>query len=311
MPQDTALHNQDVVEATAFSLVDGDLADRLRRLELFSRFRVEGVLNGPNKSPYRGFSTDFLQHRQYYPGDNLKHLDWRVYGRSGRLMVRQYEEFTNARLRVILDASGSMQHQGDAMRRWEFAVRAAAILLYVGFLHRDSLSLSTFFTHRRNHVPCAGGKGQLLRCYRQLLAEEASGETDFEEGLNAALAGSRHRGLTVVLSDFMAAPDAIAKRLARLRFQGSDVIAMQIVDPSETDLDFNTRVRFHDLEGPEVLVVDPQLMRRAYREAFAEHTLALKSACERYGFQHVQLMVQDQFDVPILEYLRWRMETLQ
>lgn len=300
--------NAGAEENNAFSLVDGDLADRLRRLELFSRLRVEGTLHGPNKSPFRGFSTDFLQHRQYFPGDNLKYLDWRVYGRSERLVVRQYEEVTNAPIRIVLDSSGSMQHRGESMSKWDFALRSAAVLLYVAFFHRDAFSLTTFRTDRRVALPMGSGKSHLLRCFRSLLEEGAEGGTDFDDGMGRALASTRRRGLTVVLSDFMDDPDAIAKRLSHLRFQKSDVIAMQIIDPSERDLDFNSITRFHDLEKAEVLAVDPQLIRKVYREAFAAHTLALKEACQRYGFQHVALEVEDSYEVPVLEYLRWRTE---
>jgi len=294
--------------AAAFSLVDGALADRLRQLELFSRLRVEGTLHGPNKSPFRGFSTDFLQHRQYFPGDNLKYLDWRVYGRSERLMVRQYEEVTNAPVRVVLDCSGSMLHQGESMSKWEFALRGAAILIYVAFLHRDAYCLTTFGDDRRLTVPLGSGRGHMLRCFQALLEQTAEGQTDFDQGMGRALGTHTRRGLTVVLSDFMDDPLSIAKRLSHLRFQNSDIIAMQVIEPTEKDLDFNSITRFHDLESGGIQIVDPQLIRRAYRETFAAHTLALKDACQRYGIQHVALEVEDRFEVPILEYLRWRME---
>ena len=292
-------------------LLGGDLADQLRRIELFSRFQVEGLLNGHNRSPLIGFSTDFRQHRQYFPGDNLKHLDWRVYGRSGRLVVRQYEENTNARISVVIDVSGSMNHAGDALSKWDFALRTAAILLHVAFLHRDAFALTGFGEARERHVSFGSGKTHLLRCFRTLLGDGAGGGTDFDKGLDGAIAPIRKRGLTVVLSDFMDAPEAIAKKLARLRFQGSDVIALQVIEPSERDLDFNTITRFHDLESPEVLAVDPQLIRRKYRQAFDEHILALKDACRRHGFEHRELVVQDDYAVPVLEYLRWRMERFQ
>ncbi|MDA1142110.1 MAG: DUF58 domain-containing protein [Planctomycetota bacterium] len=292
-------------------LVGGNLADQLRQIELFSRFQVEGIMNGVNRSPLIGFSTDFRQHRQYFPGDNLKHLDWRIYGRSGRLMIRQYEENTNARISVVIDVSGSMNHAGEGMTKWDFAMRTAAVLLHVAFLHRDAFSLTGFGTSRERHVSFGSGKTHLLRCFRSLLADGAEGETDFDSGLGGAIGPIRKKGLTVVLSDFMDSPEVIANKLARLRFQGSDVIALQVIEPSERDLDFNAITRFHDLESADVLAVDPQLIRRKYREAFDEHIIALKEACRRHGFEHIELMVQDDFAVPVLEYLRWRMERFQ
>jgi uncharacterized protein (DUF58 family) len=294
--------------AGPFTLIGGELADRIRQLELFSRFRVEGTLHGPNKSPFKGFTADFLQHRQYFPGDNLKYLDWRVYGKTDKLFIREYEELTNARLSVILDLSGSMGHQSGAYSKHGFAIRAAAILLYLAQLHRDSFGVSFFREGAESRVPFGSGRTHLMRAYQALLEAGAEGGTDFEQGLRETTGPLRRRGLTVVLSDFMGDPEAIGKRLAHLRLRGSDVIAMQVFDPQERELDFNTITRFHDPEGPEILVVDPQLVRRQYAEAFEAHQVALKEACRRRGFEHVALPVADEFHVPVLEYIHWRLE---
>ena len=292
----------------SFSLLEGSLADRIRQLEIFSRFRVEGILHGLDKSPFKGVTSDFLQHRQYFPGDNLKYLDWRVYGKSERLVIREYEELTNVRVSVILDISGSMNYRGSSMTKHEFAIRSIAILLYLAMIHQDSFSVTTFRTGCVDRVPFGGGKIHLLRAFHHLLSTAPAEGTDFVRGLGGATAGSRRRGLTIVLSDFMDDPEIIMKVLARVRYQGSDVISMQVYDPSERELDFNSITRFHDPEGPEVLVVDPQLIQRQYRVAFDEHIVNLRTACQRHGFEHVALPVCDQYDVPVLEYIRHRME---
>ena len=159
-----------------------------------------------------------------------------------------------------------------------------------------------------SHVPFGSGKTHLMRAFRLLLAAAPAEGTDFARGLGNATAPIRRKGLTVVLSDFMDDPETIIKRLARLRFQGSDVIAMQVYDPAEREFDFNTITRFHDPESAEVLVVDPQLIQRQYREAFDAHLLGMKDACRRHGFEHVALPVCDQYDVPVLEYIHRRME---
>lgn len=291
-----------------FSLLEGDLVDRIRQLELFSRLRVEGTLSGLDKSPFKGFTSDFLQHRQYYAGDPLKYLDWRVFGKTERLMIREYEELTNARIAVVLDLSGSMGYAAASMTKHEFAIRTAAILLYLALIHRDGFSLTTFRTDSVDRVPFGSGKPHLMRAFRVLLEAAPAGGTDFDHGLGNATAGIRRRGLTVVLSDFMDHPELIVKRLARLRHQGGDVIAMQIYDPSERELDFNTITRFHDPEGEDILVVDPQLVQRQYRQAFDAHLVNLKAACLRHGFDHVALPVGDQYEVPVLEYIHHRME---
>jgi uncharacterized protein (DUF58 family) len=294
--------------ADAFSLLDGELLDRIRRLELFSRFRVEGVLNGLNRSPFKGFSTDFVQHRQYHPGDHLKYLDWRLLAKTEKLYIRQFEEHTNARISVILDVSGSMGTRDQSMTKYEFAQRTAAILFFLALTHRDSFSFSSFRTSLVGHVPFGSGAGHLHRTLAALLENKPADGTDFTTGLDRSTDHIRRRGLTVVLSDFMDDPEIFVKRLSRLRFKGSDVVAMQVYDPSEREFDFTTVTRFHDPEGPEVLVVDPTLIRRQYQEAFDAHIVRIKAACRHHGFEHVALPVGDDYHVPILEFIHWRME---
>ena len=292
----------------AFSLLDGELLDRIRRLELFSRFRVEGVLNGLNKSPFKGFSTDFVQHRQYHPGDHLKYLDWRLLGKTEKLFIRQFEEHTNARISVILDVSGSMGFKSESLTKFEFAVRTAAILFFLALVHRDSFSFSSFRTARVDHVPFGTGAGHLHRTLAALLEHPPEGGTDFASGLDGTTAHIRRRGLTVVLSDFMDDPDIFVKRLSHLRFKGSDVIVMQVYDLAERELDFTTVTRFHDPESEEILVVDAPLIRKQYRQAFDDHIVSIKAACRHHGFEHVALPVGDDYEVPILEFMHWRME---
>lgn len=294
--------------AEAFSLLDGDLLDRIRRLELFSRFRVEGVLNGLNRSPFKGYSTDFVQHRQYHPGDHLRYLDWRLLAKTEKLFIRQFEEHTNARLSVILDVSGSMGFRGESMSKHEYAVRTAAILFFLAMVHRDSFSFSSFRTSLVAQVPFGSGQGHLRRTLAALLENRPAEGTDFKNGLDTAMAHIRRRGLTVVLSDFMDHPDSFVKRLSHLRFRGGDVVAMQIFDPAEREFDFTTVTRFHDPEGPEVLVVDPTLIRQHYRQAFDAHIVAIKEACRQHGFEHVALPVGDDYLVPIQEFIHRRME---
>ena len=187
-------------------------------------------------------------------------------------------------------------------------MRTAAILFFLAFVHRDSFSFSAFRTSLVNQVPFGSGQGHLHRTLAALVEDKPEGGTDFQSGLDSSTAHIRRRGLTVVLSDFMDDPAAIVKRLSHLRFKGSDVIAMQIHDPSERELDFTTVTRFHDPEGPEILVVDPQLIQKQYRQAFDNHVVNIKAACRHHGFEHVALPVCDDYHVPLLEFIHWRME---
>ena len=289
-------------------LVGGDIIERIRKLELFSRFRVEGFLNGTNKSPFKGFTTDFLHHRQYFPGDNLKYLDWRVYGKTERLFIREYEELTNTRISVVLDVSNSMRYSEASFSKHEFAIRCAALIFYLALLHQDSFSLTAFDTGRTLHIPFAGSKRHLQRLLQALGECAPAGLTDFVNGINEATAPFRRKGLTVVLSDFMDDADKIVRTISRLRFQGSDVIALHIFDPSERELDFTSITRFHDMEDEEILVVDPQLIQEQYRKEFDAHQAEMREACQNHGFDHVLLPVSDDYDVVLMTYILRRME---
>jgi len=291
----------------AFQLLPAAVADRLRELEIFSRFRVEGFLHALNKSPYKGFSSDFLQHRQYFQGDNLKFLNWRVYAKSERLYIKEFEEETNTRISILLDVSNSMSHRGDAQfSKLDFAVRCAAMLARLASLQRDSFSLTTFNTTRATHLPFASGQTQLHRVLTALAETSPQGSTDFVKALASATAPIRHKGLTVVLSDFMDDPLQIVPMLARLRFRGSDVIAMQVFDPAERAMEFSSVMRFHDPESAEVITVDPTLIQREYQREFDAHQEAMKTACRRSGFDHVILPVADDFESALTTYLRRR-----
>lgn len=290
------------------SLLTAEVAGRICNLELFSRFRVQGFLNGNNPATSKGFSTEFLQHRQYFRGDNLKYLDWRVYGKTERLYIREYEEVTNTRLSVLLDVSNSMSYRADALSKHEFAVRCAAALCYLAFVQKDLFALTAFHTRRAVQLPFGSGKRHLHRVLQVLAELTPGGLTDFVRGVEESIAPIRRKGLTIVLSDFMEEPETIVRTISRLRFQGSDVVAMQIFDASERDLAFTSITRFHDLENEEILVVDPLIIQREYQREFDAHQLEMKEACLRHGFDHTLLPVSEAYEVPLAAYLQRRME---
>ncbi|MCG2659041.1 MAG: DUF58 domain-containing protein [Kiritimatiellae bacterium] len=296
-------------ELTPLNLVEGDIVERVRRLELFSRFRVEGLISGNNKSPFRGFTADFLQHRQYFRGDSLKYLDWRVFGKREKLYIKEYEELTNTTVSVIMDVSNSMSFRGSGrLSKFDFCVRCAALVFYMAFLHKDSFSLTCFNTGVVQRIPAGNSKKHLHRILRALVGQNAGGATDFFLGLKEAAAPIKRKGLTVVFSDFMEEAEDIVRVIARLRLEGSDVIAMHVFDPAESTLDFLSITRFFDLESPEMLTIDPLLVRREYEHEFEAHKLAMRKACLHHGFDHTALSVENEYEVPLMEYVRHRME---
>jgi uncharacterized protein (DUF58 family) len=288
------------------SLLSGDVAERVKQLELFCRLRVEGSRSGENKAKQIGFSTDFAQHRQYFPGDNLRHLDWRVLARTDRLVVKQHEDLTNAEMAVLLDASGSMAFAGQGMSKLEFAVRCAAILTYLMCLQGDSFSLYLFSESAADHVPRGSGRRHLRRVFEKLVSVPARGETRFAECFREVEARLTRKGLVAALSDFMAEPEPIARSLGRLRMRGHDVIAFHVFDPDEREMDFVELTRFRDLEDGSILAADPLLIQAEYRKQFDQHQLMVKKHCLAHAVDHVVLPVADEYDEVIGGYLRRR-----
>lgn len=292
-------------------LLDGEVAERLRQLELFSRLRVEGMCAGDSPSPLRGFSSDFMQHRAYFPGDDLRHLDWRVLGRSDRLVIKEYEEFTNARMAVVLDASGSMGYAGPAFSKLEFAVRCAALLFYLMHLQHDQFGLFLFHADVVERAGFGGSRLHLQRVFEQLVRAAPGGETHFERCFQRLERRLRRRGIVVVFSDFMEDAARLGKAMGRLRLRGHDVIAFQVVDPSERELDHVDFTRFRDMEDGSITAVDPPTVRLEYRRQFDAHQRRLKERCLAHGLDFRVLPVRDEYEAVIGDYLRHRMSLNQ
>lgn len=293
------------------SVLSGDTAERVKRLELFSRFRVQGVRLGENRSTLTGFSTEFRQHREYVPGDNLKFLDWRVYAKSNRLVIRQQEQHTNADVGLALDTSGSMGFAGESMSKHEFGIRCAGMLAYLMFLQRDTFTYLPFRAGLGQRVPPGSSRRHLGRVFERMVTTSAEGETDFKRSLRGIETRFRRRGLVLVFSDFMDDPQEVAHALGRLRLRGHDVIAFQVYDPLEHELDYVDFTQFRDLEDGSTRGVDPQLLRDAYRKQFEAHQTEMKEACLAHGIAHTLLPVSDDYEAVLGDYVRHRMALMQ
>ena len=302
MMKATPRHLADVIPA--------DVAARLKSLLLFARSRVEGRHAGDNRSVLKGISTDFMQHRQYFPGDNLKHIDWRVFGRTNRYVVREYEETTNLDLYLVLDTTASMGFAGSGMSKHEFAVKVSAILSYIMLLHHDTFGLSLFSEGLVAHVDPAGGRRHLLQLYALLVEHAPRGAADWSAALRQVRSRIRRRGLVIVLSDFMDDPLRIGKGLAGFRSLGCDVIAFHIVHPEEQALRQGGMTRYVDIEDRSAETVDPLLIRDAYARQFQEHVVAVREECTRRGIASCDLAVGDDYHRAVGAYLRRRMAML-
>lgn len=274
-----------------FDLLDPAEVSRLGGIEIVAAGVVEGFLSGLHRSPFRGFSVEFTEHRPYQPGDEPRYLDWKILARADRLFVKQFEEETNLRAMLLVDASRSMAWRGapERLTKRAYADRLAAALALVLLRQRDATGLVTFDEAVRQAIPARVKTGQWGRLVRGLL------DTPDGRGTAAAAALRRltsllvRRGLVVLISDLLFDRDLALTALRYLRHRGHQVIVYHVMDPAEVELGGPPEVRFRDLESPASVVVRPRELARAYGETVRREIAAWRTTCRRHGiaYHHV------------------------
>ena len=265
---------------------------KLEGLTLHARGTVEGAVTGAHRSPFHGFAAEFAEHREYAPGDDLRYVDWKVYGRSDRVFVKQFEEETNFACHVLLDASESMTYRSDkaSFSKLEFAKQIAAAISYIVVKQQDAVGLMAFDSEVLQAVRPGSQPAhwkQISHVLETTVAANANLESEISdfrfqmsESLFAGIAERlTHRGVVIVLSDFFADTDSLLLGLKRLRHQKHDVRVWQIVDPAEEEFPFDDPTLFHGLEGWADLPVEPRLLRAAYQREFLTHRESLRRRC--------------------------------
>lgn len=270
--------------------LDPAVLSSLPTMELRTRAIVEGMSAGLHRSPHHGYSVDFAQHRPYTPGDDIRHVDWRVYGRTDRLVTRQYEQEVNLDLLLLLDASNSMSfgsvrgRSGDVWTKWDHARSLGVALAYLALREGDRVAIAAG-AESVSAVLAARDQREHWRHVAQKLDEtKPAGVFDIESVLRDALQAVHMRRLVVVVSDLYTDPDAVDSALARMAYAGHDVILLQVVDPVEVTLELDRALAFRDLEGGTGATVEPRSVRDAYLRAFQAHQHGLERSASRHGF---------------------------
>jgi len=275
-------------------LLDPADVARLGGIEIVAQGVVEGFLAGVHRSPFRGFSVEFTEHRAYQPGDELRYLDWRILGRSDRLFVKQFEEETNLRSMILVDASRSMAWRGapppERLTKRAYADRLAAALALILLRQRDATGLVTFDEQVRQMIPARVKAGQWTRIVRGLLDTPDGQGTAAHAALQRLTALLARRGLVVLISDLLFDRDLALAALRYLRHRGHQVIVFHLMDPAEVQLSGPPEVRFRDPESTVSVVVRPRELARAYADTVRREIAAWRKACRRHGiaYHHVQ-----------------------
>lgn len=253
---------------------------RLDRLALGSRWTADGGRAGKHASTLKGASIEFRDHRDYVQGDSLRHLDWKVFGRSERYYIKQFQEETSLRVHLVLDASASMdfQHSGKASK-FGFARELAAAVAYLANHQQDSVGLVIYDDEVRRWIPAKGGTRHARNLLEALADHRPGGRTDTGKALESLADGMARRGLVWMMSDLLDDPEAVFRALAHFRRRGHDVVLVHVLDPAELELPFDGVSEFIDMETGERLEADAALVRRSYREAIGAAMDGFRQRC--------------------------------
>ncbi len=282
-----------------------EVTTRIRRLELKARRVVEGFLSGMHRSPYFGQSIEFLQHRQYTRGDEIRHIDWKVYARQDRLHIKQYEEETNLRLTLLVDRSASMAYGEGDLNKFDYAASIAACLGYLALRQKDATGLSTFDTEIRGTVPAKSNQQQLPRILSMLDSVGADGRTDLTRVAKQVAQGIPRRGLVIIISDLLGV-DNLMDGLRVLRQRGHDVALFHVLHDHEMDFQFNGATRFEGLETEEFLNCNPRALREGYLQALEEFLNTTRRACGRLSIEYMQVRTSEPLDAVLAKFLATR-----
>jgi uncharacterized protein (DUF58 family) len=287
--------------------LDPALIARLGSLELKARTVVEGFIAGLHRSPYRGFSVEFAEYRQYIPGDDLSTLDWKVYARSDRYYVKRFEEETNLECHLLLDVSASMAYRGgSAMSKLDYASVLAGSLAYLMNRQRDSVALLAFDDEIRQRIPAGARPGHLHRILLALERLPPGRRSNLARPLRQLAEALTRRGLVIVLSDLLDERELVVRGLEQLRSRGTDVIVFQVLDPYELQFPFARAARFQDVETGDEIVMDPPRGRAAYLDALdglrEYYTRTLRGA----GIDFLTLDTSAPLDRALVAYLDTR-----
>jgi uncharacterized protein (DUF58 family) len=283
-----------------------DVIARAQVLGLKARTIVEGLRVGDHRSPYRGFSVEFVQHREYVPGDDIRHIDWKSYGRSERYTIKQYEQETNFVGHILLDASCSMLYGDGDTNKLEYAKVLAASLAYLIVHQRDSASLSIFDAGWRQQLPASGQPGHVQTILNTLESAEPRDKTAIGPLLHDLAQQVRRRGLVFLISDCFDEPDGLLDGLRHLRFQGHEVTVFHVLHPDELEFPFTGMIKFDGLEDPLQLLTRPQLIRPAYQRALKKYLSDMQAGCERHRCDYVLMNTSRPLDQALTEYLARR-----
>ena len=287
-------------------LPDPAVLARVDRLELEARQFVEGYLAGRHRSPRHGFAVEFAQHREYAPGDDIKHIDWKVYGRTERFHLKQYEQETNLVAWLVVDASDSMRYGSGKLTKYDLACSAAAAMGYLVLRQSDSVGLATIAGGPRAFLRPSGQMNQLREACQVLAGGPHEGPSNLGRTLHELAGRTGRRGIVFVFSDLLDDVPDILAGLQHLRYHKHEVVLFHTLDAAEVDFPFRHTTLFRGLEGLPEILTDPLGVREGYLKAFGDHVAALENGCRGMEIDLVRLRTDADLGHDLTAYLQSR-----
>lgn len=290
----------------SINFLDPNVLSGLDNLELRARVVVEGFLSGLHKSPNRGFSVEFNDYRHYQRGDDLRHVDWKLYARSDKFYIKQYEDETNVRCVILLDTSASMAYSSGGMSKLSYGVTLASALSYFIMKQRDAVGLITFDDQVREYIPAKTRQPHLLRILRALSQVESGKKTDTVKPLTDLAASLHKKSIVILITDMLDDEERVINTLQNLRGMGNDIITFHVMDDAELNFPFNEASEFIDMEDDDSYTTSPAAIRQAYLENLNEFLAYCRKKCQSSGVDYCLLNTADPLDEALSSYMSKR-----
>ncbi len=280
-----------------------EVVSRLKNMDLRARLVVEGFITGLHRSPYHGFSVEFSDYRPYMLGDEIRHIDWKVYGKTDRYYIKQFEEETNLKSYLLLDTSGSMGYSSHKITKLEYASYLAAALSYLMIEQRDAVGMVLFDHKIKKYIPPRSIKSYLPMILKELEKIKCSEQTDVANTFHEMAERINRRGLIIVLSDLLDDPEKVISGLKHFRHKRHDVIVFHILDPMEISFNFKRNALFKDLETGEKMTTQPWHIKAEYQKQVQRFIENYKRQCRLNRIDYVLIDTSWDFDRALMEYL--------
>ncbi len=291
-------------------LLTPQIINRLNTLDLQARQVVEGFISGLHKSPFHGFSVEFSQHRPYLPGDSLRYVDWKVYGRTDRYYIKQFEQETNLRAHILLDVSASMSFSSLDVSKRQYANVLAAALSFLLIRQKDATGLVLFDHTIRSMLPARSVPSHLKQIFLELDKTETGTDTTISSVLHEVAERIQRRGLIIIISDLLDEPSEVLKGLQHFRYERHEVLVFHVLDPAEMNFGFSGDIVFKDLESNETLKTQPEFIRAAYQEKINSFLETYRKQCHNSGIDYYPVVTSSPYDVALTEFLLKRKRLL-